>query len=123
MHGVASGTKGHGFVVFALEDFDFGGGAKMQAFEEFQEAFLFFVDTNNFGGVMKLQFGKKDSAFLAELRDSAAEGNSMGTRFVPREALHQEGLDFRRDSVFHALSFGVRFGPGQADDFREKHFR
>jgi len=46
----------------------------MKVLEKFEEAFFLFVDTNNFGGIVKLQFGKKDRAFLAKLGESAAQG-------------------------------------------------
>lgn len=121
MHGVAGGAEGHGFVVLALEDFDFRGRTKMEAFEKIKEAFFLFVDANNFGGIVELQFRKKDRAFLAKLSESAAQGNSVRTGFVSGETLHEESFDFRRDGVFHAFSFGMRFGPRQADDFGEKH--
>ena len=121
MHGVAGGAEGHGFVVLAFEDFDFCGGTKMEVFEKIEEAFFLFVDTNNFGGIVELQFRKKHRAFLAKLSESAAQGNPMRTGFVSSETLHEESFDFGGDGVFHALGFGMRFGPGEADDFREKH--
>jgi len=94
----------------------------MQAFEEFEEAFFFFVYAKNFGRVVESQLGKRDSAFLAKLGESAAQGNSMRTGFVSREALHEQCFNFRGDGMLHALGFCMSFCPGQADDFREKHF-
>ena len=64
-----------------------------------------------FGGIVKLQFGKKDRAFLAKLGESSAKGNAMRTGFVSREAPHEERFDFGGDGVFHAFGFGMRFGP------------
>ncbi len=64
-----------------------------------------------FSGIVKLQFGKKDRAFLAKLGESAAQGNAMRTGFVSREALHEESFDFGGDGVLHAFGFGMRFGP------------
>jgi hypothetical protein len=83
----------------------------MKVLEKFEEAFFLFLDTNNFGGIVKLQFGKKDRAFLAKLGESAAQGNAMRTGLVSREALHEESFDFGRDGVLHAFGFGMRFGP------------
>ena len=84
----------------------------MQAFEEFEEAFFFFIYAKNFGRVVELQLGERDSAFLAKLGESAAQGNSMRTGFVSREALHKERFNFRGDGMLHALGFGMGFCPG-----------
>ena len=79
--------------------------------EKFEELPVLFVDANNFGGIVELQFRKKDRAFLAKLSESAAQGNSVRTGFVSRKALHEESFDFGGDGVLHAFGFGVRFGP------------
>ena len=39
------------------------------------------------------------------------------------ETFDEERFDFRRDGVLEAFGFRVRFGPRNADDFGEKHFR
>ena len=122
VHGAAGGAEGHGFVVLALQDFDLGGRTKMEVFEKFQETLFLFVDANNFGGIVELQLGEKNRAFFAKLSKSPTQGNSMRTGFVSREALGKESFDFRRNGVLHAFGFGMRFGPGQADDFGEEHF-
>ena len=60
---------------------------------------------------MKLQFGKKDRAFLAKLGESAAQGNAMRTGFVSRKALHEESFDFGGDGVLQAFGFGHALWP------------
>jgi hypothetical protein len=119
---VTGGAESHGFVVLALEDLDFCGRTEMEIFEKIEETFLLFIDANNFSGIVELQFGKKDGAFLAKLSESAAQGNAMRTGFVSRETLHEESFDFGRDGVFHALGFGMSFSPREADHLGEKHF-
>ena len=89
----------------------------MEAFEKFEETFLFFVYAKNFGGVVELQLGERDGAFLAKLGKSAAQGNTVGTGFVSCEALHEQRFNFRGDGMLHALGFCMSFCPGQTNDF------
>ncbi len=84
----------------------------MEVLQKFEESFFLLVDTNNFGGIVELQFGKKDRAFLAKLRESATQRNSMRTAFVSGETLHEQSFDFRGDGMLHAFGLSMRFGPG-----------
>ncbi len=122
MHGMAGGTKGEGLVIFAFQDFEFGGGAQMEAVEEFEEAFVLFVDAEDFGAFAGAEFGEENGTVFAQFGDAAAKGHTVGTGFVCGETLHEESFDLGRDGVLHAFGFGVGFGPGEADDFGEEHF-
>jgi hypothetical protein len=115
-------AEGEGFVVAALEDFDFVGGKKVEVFEEVKEALILFVDGEDDGGIAGMEFGEENAAVLAKLCDAAADGDSVGTGFAAGETFYEQGFDFGRDSVFEALGFGVGFGPRKADDFGEEHF-
>ena len=121
MDGFTSDTQGESFVVATFEDFEFDGGEQVQVLQEVEEAFVFFVDAKKRGGIASAQFREKNAALLAELRDAATERNAVGTGFVSGEPLEEQGFDFGRNGVLHPLSFGVRFGPGQADHLGKKH--
>lgn len=119
---MASDTEGEGFVVAAFENFDFAGGEEVKILEKIEEAFVAFVDTKNCGGIAGVEFGEENAALLAKLREAAAEGNTVGAGFVRGETFDEESFDGRRDGVLEAFGFGVRLGPGNADDFGEQHF-
>jgi len=59
---------------------------------------------------------------LAELRDSAIDGDAVGTGFAITKALEQQRLDFGRNGVLHAFGFRVGLGPGEADGLCKQHF-
>ena len=46
----------------------------------------------------------------------------MRTGFFVGKTFQQKSFDLRRDGVFEALCFIVRFGPRQADNVGEQHF-
>ena len=100
-----------GFVVTALLDFDFAGGQQVETFKKIQEAFVFFVDPEDRGGLAGIEFGEED----------AAEWDAVRAGFVGGEAFQEQDFDFRGDSVLEAFGFGVGFSPGETDDFGEKH--
>jgi hypothetical protein len=93
----------------------------VQTVEEFEEAFIFFVDAKNFGGIVGAEFGEQDAALFAELRNAAVDGNAVRAGFVVGETLDEQGFDFGGDGVLHALGFGVRLGPRETDDFGEQN--
>ncbi len=121
MDGVAGDAQGHGFVVAAVEDIELGTGEHMEPFEELQKAFVLFVDAEDFRGIVGAQLRKENAALPAELRDTAIYRHPMRASLVTGEALDQQRFDFGRDGVFHALGFGMRFGPGQANHFGEEN--
>jgi len=94
----------------------------MEAFEEFEEAFVLFIDAEDFGGFAGAEFGEENGAVFAQFGDAAPHGDAVRTGFVAGETLHEERFDLRRNGVLHALGFGVGFGPGEADNFGEEHF-
>jgi len=119
MDGLAGDEEGEGFVVAAQEDLEFGGRVEMEFLEEFEEAFVFLVDAENFGGFAGAEIGERDAALLAELHDAAVDGHAVGARFAIGEAFEEQGFDFGRDGVLHALGFRVGLGPGETDHFGE----
>ena len=94
----------------------------MEIFEEIEEAFVLFVNGKDCGGITGLELGEEDATLFAKLRDTAADGDAVGAGFAIRETFEKKGFDFGRDGVLEALGFGVGFGPGETDDFGEKHF-
>jgi len=65
MRGPAGDEDGEGFVVRAFEDLEFRAGTKLKVFEKFEEAFIFFIDAQNFGGFVGMKIGEEYAAFLA----------------------------------------------------------
>ena len=122
MDGLVGHAEGESFVVAALKDIECCGGEQVEVLDELEEAFVLFVDAEDFGGVAGAKFGEKDAALLAKLGDTTVQGNAMRAGLVIGKALKEKSFDFGRDGVLHALGFGVGFGPGETDDFGEKHF-
>lgn len=122
MHGVTGGAQRHGFVVLTLENFDLCARAQAKIFQKTQKTFILLIDAQNLRGFVGAKVGKKDAALLAELRNTAIDGDAVRTGFTISKALEQQCLDLRRYCVLHAFGFGVGFGPGKADDLSKQHF-
>lgn len=88
-------AKGQGFVVTALQDFEFAGGQEMQLLEEIEEAFIFFVDAKNLRGIAGVKFREQNATLLAQLRNAATDRDSVGTSLAASEALYEQGFDGR----------------------------
>ena len=74
VNSVAGDAESQRFVVAALENFELAGGEQVEVLEKIEEAFVFFVDAENFGRIAGLQFGEKHAALLAELRTPPRRG-------------------------------------------------
>ena len=81
---MAGDAEGQRFVVAALENIEFAGGEQVEILKEIEEAFVFFVDAENFRRIAGLQFGEKHAALFAKLRYAATDRDAVRARFVAR---------------------------------------
>ena len=94
VHGFAGGAESHGFVVFAVEDFEMCSGMKAQAFEKFEKLRILFVDGDDFRFVFGTEVGEREGTLLAKFGDSATDRNAVGAGFLVAKAFEQESLNF-----------------------------
>ena len=84
---MAGDAEGQRFVVAALEDIELAGGEQVEILEEIEEAFVFFIDAENFGGIAGLEFGEKNAALFAKLRHAAADREHRAGKFCGRRSV------------------------------------